>query len=84
MISSNLKELSVVKQLINEGEYEKATQILDDCGSDENQTLENLVACGVLRCHLLNRKSSYRESVKLSKQIYKESLRLKNLLSISS
>jgi len=77
------EELIQGKELIDEGKYDDALQILKHFEEKGGHTLHDRVSCHLLKCELLLWQGLYEDLVKLAEQAYKESLGLeKNLLSV--
>ena len=84
-IKEKLKELILVKQLIDEGKNEKAIQKIIDFEETGEHTLYEIVSCHLLKCELLNQQGSYEDLINFAEQTYKESLGLgKSLLSVDA
>ncbi|MFW9948123.1 MAG: tetratricopeptide repeat protein, partial [Candidatus Odinarchaeota archaeon] len=85
MSNSEPKEFSLAKRFIDEGNFDKAFQILSDFEKKQGFTGYNIVSCHLLKCDLLIQQGCYKNAANLAKQTYKESLELgKNLLSIDA
>jgi len=83
--NSEPKEFSFVKRFIDEGNFDKAFQILSDFEKKQGITVYNIVSCHLLKCDLLIQQGCYKNAANLAKQTYKKSLELgKNLLSIDA
>ena len=79
------EELTYARQFINEGNFDKAFQILSDFEIKEGVTGYDIVSCHLLKCVLLIQQGCYENALSLAEQTYKESVELgKNLLSVDA
>ncbi len=85
MSNSEPKEFSFAKRFIDEGNFDKAFQILSDFEKKQGITGYNILSCHLLKCDLLIQQGCYKNAANLAKQTYKESMELgKNLFSVDA
>ena len=79
------KELTQAKQYIIEGKYKDSLQLLNDFEERENNSLQDIVSCHLVKLYLLFRHGLLQEYAKLAEQTYFESLDLeKDILSVDT
>jgi len=79
------KELILIKRLIDEGENDKAFQLIKSFKEIGERTLHEIVSCHLLHCELLFQQGAYEDVVKVAEQTYNVSLGLgKSLLSVDA
>ncbi len=79
------QEIIQAKQLIDEGKYDEALQLIDSFEQMKGLTLQDKVSCRLLKCNLLFWQWKFEEMLKIADQTYKESLELgRNLQSVDA
>ncbi len=80
MIDINLKgrpeELIQAEQLILEGKFEEAHQLMDKFKEKGEYTLKDTLSCNLLKTEIMFQQGLYKDVIKLTNQTYKESLGL--------
>ena len=73
-------ELIRAEKLIDEGRYDEALELMKPFEENEEQSLQDIVSCHLLKCNLLFQQGKYENVIKLADQTYNESLELGNKL----
>ncbi|MFX1524210.1 MAG: tetratricopeptide repeat protein [Promethearchaeota archaeon] len=85
MSHRGLKQLTRAKQLVNEGNFDEALQLMKNFEEMGSQSLQELVQWHLLRCDILLQQDLFKDLSQLAEQTYKESLGLeKNLLAVDA
>lgn len=85
MVHLEPKELIRAKQLVNEGKFDEALQLIKNSEQMRDISLYDLVSWHLLKCDILLHQDLYKDVIKLAEQTYKESLELgKSLFSIDA
>ncbi len=79
------KELQRIEQFINEGKHDEALQLMKDFEEKGDTPSNGKLSCQLLKCEFFFQQGSYEKVIKLSEEIYEESLRLgRNLFSFDA
>ena len=85
MSRSEVKELNQAKQLIYEGKFDDALQLMNNFEEMGEYSLQDLVSWHLLQCYMFLQQFAFKELIELAEQTYKESLGLgKSLLSVDA
>ncbi|MFW9783934.1 MAG: hypothetical protein ACFFFB_16735, partial [Candidatus Heimdallarchaeota archaeon] len=79
------KELEQAREFIKEGKYKETFQILKDFEERENNSLQDIVLCHLVKCNLFLSQGFFRKTVNLADQTYRESLELgKHIMTVDA
>jgi tetratricopeptide (TPR) repeat protein len=79
------EELICAKQLVNNGKFDEALQVLSNFEETGKHNLHEIVSCHLIKCELLYQQGLIEDLVNFAELTYKESLRLgKSLLSVDA
>jgi len=85
MSQPGLKQLIRAQQLVNEGNFDDALQLMKNFEEMGSQSLQELVQWHLLRCDIFFQQDLFKDLIQLAEQTYKESLGLgKSLLTVDA
>lgn len=73
-----VKELEDIEQLINKGEYNRASERIDSIYAEEKTSVEEKIKCKIFKKRIYSEASKYSEAMKLGEEAFEESQKLNN------